>query len=40
MLGKNGVMDVKREKLLAMPEHKIKKQNSRKVKESEKTEGD
>lgn len=40
MLGKNGVMDAKREKLLAMPEHKIKKQNSRKVKASEKTEGD
>lgn len=41
LLGKNGVMDAKREKLLAMPEIKIKKQNSRKVKVSEKnTEGD
>ena len=38
MLGKNGVMDVEREKLLAMPEIKIK--HSRKVKESDVTEGD
>lgn len=39
MLGKNGVMDAKREKLLAMPEIKIK--NSRKkAKESDVTEGD
>ena len=39
-LGKNGVMDAKREKLLAMPEIKIKKQNSRKVKVLEESKGD
>lgn len=39
MLGKNGVMDVKREKLLAMPEIKIKN-SCKKAKESDVTEGD
>lgn len=37
-LGKNGVMDAKREKLLEMPEIKIK--NSRKVKVLEESKGD
>lgn len=40
MLGNNGVMDVKREKLLKMPETKPVKCIRKKAKESEETEGD